>query len=217
MKNLSNFQDFLLERKSIFLGETIFIDDQPSNYFEGVLLEAKKFIDQKELADEVKKSLAEGETVYIKLQGNPNRAVRTVTHKLAKMLVELINSIAYGEFRRRWSNLSEEQFDEVIAITLKDVLQDWDRSVDKPGLTDGQIYGNLRTLIKTRLLGANAQLMRKVTQEPAGSSQVDYDAIDRTISKILTGTTDRPYRPAVKSPSKGEKSWYDEIPTFDED
>ena len=148
--------------------------------------------------------------------GNPRRPVRTVTHKLAKMLVDLINSVAYGEFRRRWANLSDEQFDEVIAITLKDVLQDWNRSVDKPGLTDGQIYGNLRTLIKTRLLGANNQIMRKVTQEPSGSSQVDYDAIDKTINKILTGTTDRVYRPAVKAPEKGEKSWYDEIPKMED-
>ena len=209
MKNLASFQDFINESKSLFLGETIFIDVQPDNFFEGVLSESKKFIDQKELADEVKKSLAEGETVYIKLAGNPNRPVRTVTHKLAKMFVELINSVAYGEFRRRWSNLSDEQFDEVIATTLKDVLQDWHKSVDKPNLTDGQIYGNLRTLIKTRLLGANDQLMRKVTKEPSGSQQVDYDAIDRSINKILTGTTDRPYRPAVKAPEAGEKSWFD--------
>ena len=209
MKNLSTFENFLSEVKPPFLGENLFIDVQPDNYFEGVLLEEKKFINQKELADEVKKSLAEGETVYIKLAGNPNRPVRTVTHKLAKMFVELINSVAYGEFRRRWSNLSDEQFDEVIATTLKDVLQDWHKSVDKPGLTDGQIYGNLRTLIKTRLLGANHQLMRKVVKEPSGSQQVDYDAIDKTINKILTGTTDRPYRPAVKAPEPGEKSWFD--------
>ncbi len=209
MKNLSYFKQFLLESKSPFLGENLFIDEQPNNYFEGVLLEAKKFIDQRELAAEVKKSLAEGETVYIKLLGNPNRPVRTVTHKLAKMLVELINSVAYGEFRRRWSNLSDDQFDEVIAITLKDVLQDWHKSVDKPGLTDGQIYGNLRTLIKTRLLGANNQLMKKVVKEPSGSQEVNYDAIDKTINKILTGTTDRSYRPAVKEPEPGEKSWYD--------
>jgi hypothetical protein len=209
MKNLSSFNDFVNESKSVFLGENIFIDVQPDNYFEGVLTEAKKFIDQKELADEVKKSLAEGETVYIKVLGNPNRPVRTVTHKLAKMFIELINSVAYGEFRRRWSNLSDEQFDEVIATTLKDVLQDWHKSVDKPNLTDGQIYGNLRTLIKARLLGANDQLMRRVTKEPAGSQQVDYDAIDKSINKILTGTTDRPYRPAVKAPEPGEKSWFD--------
>ena len=57
MKNLSYFEDFLSESKSLFLGENLFIDHQPDNYFEGVLLEAKKFIDQKELADEVKKSL----------------------------------------------------------------------------------------------------------------------------------------------------------------
>ena len=139
MKNLKSFGDFILEGE-IFLGENIFIDVQPDNYFEGVISEAKKFIDQKELADEVKKSLEEGETVYIKMLGNPRRPVRTVTHKLAKMFVDLINSVAYGEFRRRWANLSDEQFDEVIAITLKDVLQDWNRSVDKPGLTDGQIY-----------------------------------------------------------------------------
>jgi len=214
MRNLQTFGDFVLE-KNFFLGETLFIDSQPDNYFEGILLEAKKFIDQKELADEVKKSLAEGETVYIKVFGNPRRPVRTVTHKLAKMLVELINSVAYGEYRRRWANLSDEQFDEVIATTLKDVLQDWHKSVDKPGITDGQIYGNLRTLIKTRLLGANDQLMRKVVQEPSGSQQVDYDAIDRTINKILTGTTDRPYRPAVKSPEKGEKSWFDYDPSMD--
>ena len=143
MKNVRSFEDFLLEGKQIFLGENIFIDVQPDDYFQGLVFEAKKFIDQKELADEVKKSLAEGETVYIKMLGNPRRPVRTVTHKLAKMLVDLINSVAYGEFRRRWANLSDEQFDEVIAITLKDVLQDWNRSVDKPGLTDGQIYGNL--------------------------------------------------------------------------
>jgi hypothetical protein len=216
MNNLKSFNDYFEANNNIFLGETIFIDEQPDNFFEGVLQEAKKFIDQKELADEVKKSLEEGEIVYIKLMGKPNRPVRTVTHKLAKLLVELINSIAYGEYRRRWSNLSDEQFDEVIAITLKDVLQDWDRSVDKPNLTDGQIYGNLRTLIKTRLLGANNQVMRKVTQEPSGKSQVDYDAIDRTISKILTGTTDRPYRPAVKAPAPGEKSWFDEISSMED-
>ena len=216
MKNVRSFEDFLLEGKQIFLGENIFIDVQPDDYFQGLVFEAKKFIDQKELADEVKKSLAEGETVYIKMLGNPRRPVRTVTHKLAKMFVDLINSVAYGEFRRRWANLSDEQFDEVIAITLKDVLQDWNRSVDKPGLTDGQIYGNLRTLIKTRILGANNQIMRKVTQEPSGSSQVDYDAIDKTINKILTGTTDRVYRPAVKAPEKGEKSWYDEIPKMED-
>ena len=209
MKNLSNFENFLVESKPLYLGENIFIDVQPDNYFEGVILEAKKFIDQKELADEVKKSLEEGETVYIKVLGNPRRPVRTVTHKLAKMFVELINSVAYGEFRRRWSNLSDEQFDEVIATTLKDVLQDWHKSVDKPNLTDGQIYGNLRTLIKTRILGANNQLMRKVVKEPSGSQQVDYDAIDRSINKILTGTTDRAYRPAVKAPEPGEKSWFD--------
>lgn len=214
MKNLSYFEDFLVDSKSLFVGENLFIDVQPDNYFEGVLLEAKKFIDQKELAEEVKKSLEEGEIVYIKVLGNPRRPVRTVTHKLAKMLVELINSVAYGEFRRRWSNLSDEQFDEVIATTLKDVLQDWHKSVDKPGLTDGQIYGNLRTLIKTRLLGANNQLMRKVVKEPSGSQQVDYDAIDRTINKILTGTTDRPYRPAVKAPEPGEKSWFDYDPNM---
>ena len=195
MKNVRSFEDFLLEGKQIFLGENIFIDVQPDNYFEGSISEAKKFIDQKELADEVKKSLAEGETVYIKMLGNPRRPVRTVTHKLAKMFVDLINSVA---------------------ITLKDVLQDWNRSVDKPGLTDGQIYGNLRTLIKTRILGANNQIMRKVTQEPSGSSQVDYDAIDKTINKILTGTTDRIYRPAVKAPERGEKSWYDEIPKMED-
>lgn len=212
MKNLSDFKGFLLESKPLFTGETIFIDSQPDNYFAGDLLEAKKFIDQRELAEEVKKSLEEGEIVYIKLAGNPRRPVRTVTHKLAKMLVDLIDSIAYGEFRRRWSNLSEEQFDEVIATTLKDVLQDWHKSVDKPNLTDGQIYGNLRTLIKTRLLGANNQLMRKVVKEPSGSQQVDYDAIDRSINKILTGTTDRPYRPAVRTPEKGEKSWFDYEP-----
>jgi len=209
MKNLTYFGDFISNQSSISVRENLFIDVQPDNYFEGILTESKKFIDQKELADEVKKSLAEGETIYIKLLGNPNRPVKTVTHKLAKMLVELINSVAYGEFRRRWSNLSDEQFDEVIAITLKDVLQDWHKSVDKPGLTDGQIYGNLRTLIKTRILGANDQLMRKVSKEPSGSQQVDYDAIDKTINKILTGTTDRPYRPAVKSPEPGEKSWFD--------
>jgi hypothetical protein len=209
MKNLSNFENFLVESKPLYLGENIFIDVQPDNYFEGVILEAKKFIDQKELADEVKKSLEEGETVYIKVLGNPRRPVRTVTHKLAKMFVELINSVAYGEFRRRWSNLSDEQFDEVIATTLKDVLQDWHKSVDKPNLTDGQIYGNLRTLIKTRILGANNQLMRKVVKEPSGSQQVDYDAIDRSINKILTGTTDRDYRTAVKAPEPGENSWFD--------
>jgi hypothetical protein len=209
MKNLTYFGDFISNQASISVRENLFIDVQPDNYFEGILTESKKFIDQKELADEIKKSLAEGETIYIKLLGNPNRPVKTVTHKLAKMLVELINSVAYGEFRRRWSNLSDEQFDEVIAITLKDVLQDWHKSVDKPGLTDGQIYGNLRTLIKTRILGANDQLMRKVSKEPSGSQQVDYDAIDKTINKILTGTTDRPYRPAVKAPEPGEKSWFD--------
>ena len=58
--------------------------------------------------------------------------------------------------------------------------------------------------------------MRKVTQESSGSSQVDYDAIDKTINKILTGTTDRVYRPAVKAPEKGEKSWYDEIPKMED-
>lgn len=209
MKNLSTFKNFIAESKSIFLGETLFIDKQPDNYFEGVLLENKKFIDQKELADAVRKSLAEGETVYIKLLGNPNRPVKTVTHKLAKMLVELINSVAYGEFRRKWSNLSEDQFDEVIATALKYVLLDWSKSVDKPGLTDGQIYGNLRTLIKSRLMVANNQLMKKVIKEPSGSQEVDYDAIDKTINKILTGTTDRAYRPAVKAPEPGEKSWYD--------
>jgi hypothetical protein len=209
MKNLTYFGDFITNQSSLSVRENLFIDVQPDNYFEEILTEAKKFIDQKELADEVKKSLAEGETIYIKLLGNPNRPVKTVTHKLAKMFVELINSVAYGEFRRRWSNLSDEQFDEVIAITLKDVLQDWHKSVDKPGLTDGQIYGNLRTLIKTRILGANDQLMRKVSKEPSGSQQVDYDAIDKTINKILTGTTDRPYRPAVKAPEPGEKSWFD--------
>ena len=60
MKNVRSFEDFLLEGKQLFLGENIFIDVQPDNYFEGSILEAKKFIDQKELADEVKKSLAEG-------------------------------------------------------------------------------------------------------------------------------------------------------------
>ena len=209
MKNLTYFGDFISNQASISVRENLFIDVQPDNYFEGILTESKKFIDQKELADEIKKSLAEGETIYIKLLGNPNRPVKTVTHKLAKMLVELINSVAYGEFRRRWSNLSDEQFDEVISITLKDVLQDWHKSVNKPGLTDGQIYGNLRTLIKTRILGANDQLMRKVSKEPSGSQQVDYDAIDKTINNILTGTTDRPYRPAVKAPEPGEKSWFD--------
>jgi hypothetical protein len=209
MKNLSHFNDFILESKPLFLGETIFIDRQKDGYFDGVLSEAKKYIDQKELADEVKKSLAEGETVYIKLLGNPRRPVKTVTHKLAKMLVELINSVAYGEFRKKWPNLSSEQFEELISITLKDVLQDWHKSVEKPGLTDGQIYGNLRTLIKSRILGANNQIMRKVTKEPSGSQNVDYDAIDKTINKIMTGTTDRLYRPAVKSPEQGEKSWFD--------
>jgi len=209
MKNLTYFGDFISNQASISVRENLFIDVQPDNYFEGILTESKKFIDQKELADEIKKSLAEGETIYIKLLGNPNRPVKTVTHKLAKMLVELINSVAYGEFRRRWSNLSDEQFDEVISITLKDVLQDWHKSVNKPGLTDGQIYGNLRTLIKTRILGANDQLMRKVSKEPSGSQQVDYDAIDKTINNILTGTTDRPYRPAVKAPEPGENSWFD--------
>ena len=62
MKNLKSFGDFILEGE-IFLGENIFIDVQPDNYFEGVISEAKKFIDQKELAYEVKKSLEEGETV----------------------------------------------------------------------------------------------------------------------------------------------------------
>jgi hypothetical protein len=209
MRNVRSFEEFRVEGEQPFLGENIFIDVQPDDYFHGLVLEAKKFIDQKELADEVKKSLEEGETVYIKLLGNPRRPVRTVTHKLAKMFVELINSVAYGEFRRRWSNLSDEQFDEVIAVTLKDVLQDWHRSVDKPNLTDGQIYGNLRTLIKTRLLGANNQLMKRVVKEPSGSQQVDYDAIDRSINKILTGTTDRAYRPAIKAPEPGEKSWFD--------
>jgi hypothetical protein len=209
MKNVRSFEEFRVEGEQPFLRENIFIDVQPDDYFHGLVLEAKKFIDQKELADEVKKSLEEGETVFIKLLGNPRRPVRTVTHKLAKMFVELINSVAYGEFRRRWSNLSDEQFDEVIAVTLKDVLQDWHRSVDKPNLTDGQIYGNLRTLIKTRLLGANNQLMKRVVKEPSGSQQVDYDAIDKSINKILTGTTDRAYRPAVKAPEPGEKSWFD--------
>lgn len=209
MRNLSSFENFLSEVKPLFLGETLFIDEQPDNYFEGVLLEAKKFIDQKELADAVRSSLADGETVYIKLVGNPHRPVKTVTHKLAKLLVELINSVAYGEFRRKWSNLSEEQFDEVIATALKYILLDWDKSVDKPGLTDGQIYGNLRTLIKSRLMVANNQLMKQVTKEPSGSQQVDYDAIDKTVNKILTGTTDRAYRPAVTAPKPGEKSWYD--------
>lgn len=209
MKNVRSFEEFRSEGEQPFLGENIFIDVQPDDYFHGLVLEANKFIDQKELADEVKKSLEEGETVFIKLLGNPRRPVRTVTHKLAKMFVELINSVAYGEFRRRWSNLSDEQFDEVIAVTLKDVLQDWHRSVDKPNLTDGQIYGNLRTLIKTRLLGANNQLMKRVVKEPSGSQQVDYDAIDKSINKILTGTTDRAYRPAVKAPEPGEKSWFD--------
>jgi hypothetical protein len=208
MNNLSDFKTFFLESKPLFIGENIFIDVQPNNYFETIILEAKKFIDQKELADEVKKSLAEGETVFIKVLGNPRRLVRTVTHKLAKIFVELINSVAYGEFRRRWFNLSDEQFDEVIATTLKDVLQDWHKSVDKPNLTDGQIYGNLRTLIKTRLLGANHQLMRRVTKEPTRSQQVDYDAIDRSINKILTGTADK-NRPAIKAPEPGEKSWFD--------
>jgi len=209
MKNLTYFGDFISNQKSTSVRENLFIDVQPDNYFDGVLTESKKFIDQKELADEIKKSLAEGETIYIKLANNPNRPVKTVTHKLAKMLIELINSVAYGEFRRRWSNLSDEQFDEVIGITLKDVLQDWHKSVEKPGLTDGQIYGNLRTLIKTRLLGANHQLMRKIEKEPSGSQEVDYDAIDKTVNKILTGTTDRSSRPAVKAPSPGEKSWFD--------
>lgn len=213
MKNLSSFKEFLLESRSLFTGETLFIDTQPDNYFQQDLSEAKKLIDQAKLAEEVRKSLEQGEIVYINLVGKPRRPVRTVTHKLAKMLVDLINSIAYGEYRRRWANLSREQFDEVIAITLKDVLQDWDRSVNKPDLTDGQIYGNLRTLIKTRLLGANHQLMKKISQEPPSSKQVDYDAIDRTVSKILTGTSDRPYRPAVKSPEPGEKSWFDYSPT----
>lgn len=210
MKNLKDYNSFVTDKTSPVV-ESIFIDVQPDNYFLNVS-EAKKFINQEELAKEVKKSLEEGEIVYIKLAGNPRRPVRTVTHKLAKILVDLIDSIAYGEYRRRWSNLSDEQFDEVIATTLKDVLQDWHRSVDKPGLTDGQIYGNLRTLIKTRLLGANHQLMKKITQEPSGSSQVDYDTIDKAVNKILTGTTDRKYRPAVKEPEPGEKSWFDYDP-----
>lgn len=209
MKNVRSFEDFLNEKRT-FLGESIFHDVQPDDYFEGVIFEAKQFIDQAELAKEVKKSLADGETVYVKMVGNPHRPVRTVSHKLGKLFMDLVNSIAYGEFRKRWSNLSEEQFDELISITLKDLLLDWHKSVDKPGLTDGQIYGNLRTLIKTRMLGANHQIMRKVTQEPPASSSVDYDAIDKSINKILTGKTDRLYRPAVKAPEQGERSWFDE-------
>lgn len=208
MKNIANFEDFISESNNIFTGETIFIDTPAEGYFDGVLSEAKKYIDQKELAAEAKKSLEEGETVYVKMLGNPRRPVKTVTTRFAKLLVELINSVAYGEFRRRWPNLSTEQFDELISITLKDVLLDWHKSVDKPGITEGQVYGNLRTLIKTRILGANHQIMRKVTREPSGS-QVDYDAIDKTINKILTGTTDRLYRPAVRAPEPGEKSWLD--------
>jgi hypothetical protein len=193
MKNVRSFEDFLNEKRT-FLGESIFHDVQPDNYFEGIIFEAKQFIDQAELAKEVKKSLADGETVYVKMVGNPHRPVRTVSHKLGKLFMDLVNSIAYGEFRKRWPNLSEEQFDELISLTLKDLLLDWHKSVDKPGLTDGQIYGNLR----------------KVTQEPPASSSVDYDAIDKSINKILTGKTDRLYRPAVKAPEQGEKSWFDE-------
>jgi hypothetical protein len=47
MKNVRSFEDFLLEGKQLFLGETLFIDVQPDNYFEGAISEAKKFIDQK--------------------------------------------------------------------------------------------------------------------------------------------------------------------------
>ena len=207
MRNLSSFENFLSEVKPLFLGETLFIDEQPDNYFEGVLLEAKKFIDQKELADEARKALAEGETVYIKLTGKPNRPVKTITHGFAKLLVELINSVAYGEFKGKWSNLSREKFQEVIASALKDILLSWDKSVDKPGLTDGQIYGNLRTLIKSRLITANNKIMKNIGKE-VPVSRINYDAVDTVIKKML-GLPDKTYKPVVKAPEPGEKSWYD--------
>jgi hypothetical protein len=84
MKNVRSFEDFLLEGKQLFLGENIFIDVQPDNYFEGAISEAKKFIDQKELADEVKKSLAEGETVYILI----TVLITEMNHLLIKMLLK---------------------------------------------------------------------------------------------------------------------------------
>lgn len=207
MRNLSTFKNFIAESKFIFSGETLFIDEQPDNYFEKDLLENRKFIDQKELADAARKALADGETVYIKLTGNPNRPVKTITHEFAKLLLDLINSIAYGEFKGKWSNLSEEQFQEVIASALKDILLSWDKSVDKPGLTDGQIYGNLRTLIKSRLITANNNLMKNAMKETP-ITQIGYDAMGKTIKKIL-GLPDKEYKPAVKSPEPGEKSWYD--------
>ena len=58
MKNVRSFEDFLLEGKQLFLGENIFIDVQPDDYFQGLVFEAKKFVDQKELADEVKRCLS---------------------------------------------------------------------------------------------------------------------------------------------------------------
>ena len=207
MKNLSTFKNFIAESKLIFLGETLFIDEQPDNYFETSLLEDRKFIDQKELADATRKALADGETVYIEVAGNPNRPVKTITHEFGKLLIDLINSVAYGEFRRRWSNLSNDQFKEVIAAALKDILLSWDKSVDKPGLTDGQIYGNLRTLIKSRLITANSNLLKNVMKETP-ITHIGYDAMGKTIRKILE-LPDKEYKPVVKAPKPGEKSWYD--------
>ena len=57
MKNLSNFENFLVESKPLYLGENIFIDVQPDNYFEGVILEAKSLLTRKNLQTRLKNLL----------------------------------------------------------------------------------------------------------------------------------------------------------------
>lgn len=179
MKNLKDFKGFILESYSAAEREDIFIDS-PS---EDEVFEAKKRFSQEELAKEARKSLEEGETVYIKIMGNPNRPVKTITQNFGKLLNDMVDSIAYGEFRRRWTTLSEEQFEEIKFRALKYILMDWDKSVDKPNLTDGQIYGNLRTLIKSRIMAAHRQYMGEIVKEPKLVGE-EPDALDRTISKI---------------------------------
>jgi len=55
MKNVRSFEDFLLEGNQLFLGENIFIDVQPDDYFEGLVLEAKNSSTKKNLQTRLKK------------------------------------------------------------------------------------------------------------------------------------------------------------------
>jgi hypothetical protein len=197
MKNLKDFKGFILESYSSTEREDLFI----GSYSEGEVFEAKKRFSIPELAKEARTSLKDGEVIQVELPGSGKstymkdkeeskvkkfRPMRTITPEFGRQLLDMIDSIAYGEFRRRWTTLSEEQFDEVKFRAIKYILMDWDKSVDKPGLTDDQIYGNLRTLIKSRMMAAHRQYMGEIVNQPVLLRGEDPDILDRTISKITS-------------------------------